>query len=391
MNSKIKDVIESILTFLLGLQQKNKHSAVLLSPPIPETNLGDQALLLGAIEGISKQGYKKVLIINNSYKESVSRAIEQCNLDHINIEIEVDESLATAFFSILCYRERLKLYYKIRKYSYMLMIGADTVDGTYESNSSEVRKKIAPHLSRMGINLSLSSFSLSKNISNVSKESLIAISEHTHFVTRDVYSYERLTQIVDKAELASDLAFQMTPNSEIDIARSEQKNYVGLCLKNTDVENNEEKWIFKLIKLAIENNIVYVHLPHHPQDFEISKTLHQEFIKINKSISIMPFKSFPNCQQIKKLSSGMDLVLTGRMHVGIAAISQSIPIFCKGYLNKFEGLLRHFDLDEQRYMVNLDDFDIKIIKFLNEDNVLSFGSERFVDVKGMSLKNILVC
>ena len=41
----------------------------------------------------------------------------------------------------------------------------------------------------------------------------------------------------------------------------------------------------------------------------------------------------------------MDLILTSRMHLAIAALGSGVPVACMPYLGKFEGLLKHFGFD----------------------------------------------
>lgn len=46
----------------------------------------------------------------------------------------------------------------------------------------------------------------------------------------------------------------------------------------------------------------------------------------------------------KKIVSTVDFLITGRMHLAIAAMSQSVPAFGLAYKDKFEGLMQHFSL-----------------------------------------------
>ena len=40
----------------------------------------------------------------------------------------------------------------------------------------------------------------------------------------------------------------------------------------------------------------------------------------------------------------VDLVLTGRMHLAIAALGMGTPPLCVAYMDKFEGLFHLFDI-----------------------------------------------
>src|SRR5690606_31433485 len=48
----------------------------------------------------------------------------------------------------------------------------------------------------------------------------------------------------------------------------------------------------------------------------------------------------------KRVVSSVDLLITGRMHLAIAAMSQGVPAFGLAYKDKFEGLMQHFSLTD---------------------------------------------
>jgi polysaccharide pyruvyl transferase WcaK-like protein len=49
--------------------------------------------------------------------------------------------------------------------------------------------------------------------------------------------------------------------------------------------------------------------------------------------------------EIKAMVAGLDFVLSGKMHLAIAALGQGVPVACIAYQDKFEGLFQHFELD----------------------------------------------
>lgn len=49
--------------------------------------------------------------------------------------------------------------------------------------------------------------------------------------------------------------------------------------------------------------------------------------------------------ELKALAGEVDLVMTGRMHLAIAALGMATPALCTVYQDKFEGLMEHFGLD----------------------------------------------
>jgi polysaccharide pyruvyl transferase WcaK-like protein len=57
-------------------------------------------------------------------------------------------------------------------------------------------------------------------------------------------------------------------------------------------------------------------------------------------------KDIKDPAELKGFVGGLDGVLTGRMHLAIAAMGQGIPVAGVTYQGKFEGLLRHFEIGE---------------------------------------------
>ena len=51
-----------------------------------------------------------------------------------------------------------------------------------------------------------------------------------------------------------------------------------------------------------------------------------------------------NAWELKHLAGMVDLVLTGRMHLAIAALGMGTPPLCVAYMDKFEGLFHLFNI-----------------------------------------------
>ena len=55
----------------------------------------------------------------------------------------------------------------------------------------------------------------------------------------------------------------------------------------------------------------------------------------------------PSASELKWMAGRLTALLSGRMHLAIAALSQCVPAVCFSYQDKFRGLYQHFDLSER--------------------------------------------
>jgi colanic acid/amylovoran biosynthesis protein len=54
----------------------------------------------------------------------------------------------------------------------------------------------------------------------------------------------------------------------------------------------------------------------------------------------------PSAAELKQLAAKLDGVVTGRMHLAIAALGSGVPVATFAYQDKFEGLLMLFGLPQ---------------------------------------------
>ena len=73
----------------------------------------------------------------------------------------------------------------------------------------------------------------------------------------------------------------------------------------------------------------------------LSEYLERRSLPFISAVSACPDES---C--VKRIVSALDLVVTSRMHLAIAAMSRSVPAVSFAYQGKFEGLYRFFDFEE---------------------------------------------
>jgi polysaccharide pyruvyl transferase WcaK-like protein len=64
--------------------------------------------------------------------------------------------------------------------------------------------------------------------------------------------------------------------------------------------------------------------------------------------------------QVKRLAGKVDFVITGRMHVAIAALGMGTPAICLTFQGKFAGLLEYFSLE--KYLIDPGSFEAGMLR-----------------------------
>lgn len=85
------------------------------------------------------------------------------------------------------------------------------------------------------------------------------------------------------------------------------------------------------------------------------------------------------------------MVVTGRMHVAIASLSQIVPVICYSYGDKFTGLLEHFNLEADKLIVSPKSNIRESMSYCLNNNsfILNNINERLKTVIGLSGKNFI--
>jgi polysaccharide pyruvyl transferase WcaK-like protein len=106
------------------------------------------------------------------------------------------------------------------------------------------------------------------------------------------------------------------------------------------------------VKSSIEEtsshyNLSWLLLPHDNRadagDIIAMKNLYTTLAGEKKD-NIFLVKTPPTAAEIKEIVGEVDGVITGRMHLSIAALGRSKPVMVFSYQGKFSGLLAHFAL-----------------------------------------------
>lgn len=267
-------------------------------------------------------------------------------------------------------------------FSDVYLIGADCLDGAYWRRQSIQIIRFMNLAGQMGLRSRILGFSYNGNKDALIRKELRKAASHCTLCVRDAISKERLEEFIPtdakssrNIQLVADLAFPVDASSfpvpTLDVAMHERlkswKNK-GVTIVAINIcgwhWKNPEVFIARLshhlLKLAeINPQTAYLLLPHDNREGKISDvhtlSLLNDQLKVHHKRVIF-CNSLASGVQAKQLVSHADVLITGRMHLAIAALSQNIPTISLVYQGKFEGLYDHYKFDN-RYYFEPDDLE----------------------------------
>ncbi len=252
------------------------------------------------------------------------------------------------------------------KPSFCVVLGADVMDGYYSPRCSIAFFALADIMQRHGVPTSLLGFSFNSHPNVKVLKNIKHLNADFHFHLRDQISLERFEKSTgEKAILTSDVAFLLQPDtsSKQYAECAEWKCQTGKKLLIVNLHP-------MLIKRATQSQIdQIVDTLHHSlenilksTDWNILLLPHDNRKNVADNICLAPLfeklransdnrvKFIPevlDAAHMKGIVSLGDALVTSRMHLGIAGLSQGIPTMGFSYQDKFKGMIKHFDLDDQ--------------------------------------------
>ncbi len=245
------------------------------------------------------------------------------------------------------------------------ILGADVMDGYYSSACSEQFLAIADSLRKCKIPTLLTGFSFNEHPSPRAIEAFQRVSEDFPFLLRDKISLERFERTTGcKGRLVADIAFLLKADLDTELYRQVQawkhrRNRPLLALNLHPMLRFREGE--EAARLLVEDAARLLTRVLHDNEWDLLLLPHDDRPKVADALSLRPLheklqpefgeriflcETPPNAAQLKGIVSLADALLTSRMHLGIAALSQGIPTAAFGYQGKFQGLFAHFELPE---------------------------------------------
>ena len=327
---------------------------VLILPASTPGNLGDAAMILGLLHLLRSNGEKRFLLIDYSQHESWSDEL----------------GLSSGGVLPASLKDYMAWSFCLSKISHLYINGADVLDGKYSLERTLQRLRFAYFVAHAGIPVTITGFSMRDDPPEEVIYAFKKLPNSVRLCLRDPLSFDRVKKInSDSVKQVADLAFMLQPSlkteyekkiySVLQMQIDRGKIPVGFCLNLHSVKLSHLKvsekidWLMSCMNnvlnriLSVHKNVCPVFIPHDfrgdPNDVRINEALalkcgyeEDDFIIVNEAVSAPAVKMF--CSKLR-------ILITGRMHCGIAALGSGVPVIFFDYQGKVKGLTNFFDLN----------------------------------------------
>lgn len=254
---------------------------------------------------------------------------------------------------------------EMKEFDAAYFVGADVVDGYYSTITSLRMWMIADLLHRSGVLAVIGGCSFNSTATTGVKTFLKhCISKTLDICIRDAASLARFQATSrNPATLVADSAFMLRPTTSeavekadqwIAAQRSEGRIICGLNIHPMLIPDRDPVQIENLVQAAAHaaktlianDNVSIVLIPH---DFRLGGQSDLVLLeRVQKACGetdrVYLTADLTLASEIKFMAEKCDLVVTGRMHLAIAALGSSVPVAVVDYQDKFVGLFKHFTL-----------------------------------------------
>lgn len=355
-----KAVIRTSQTFLgLRLQPLQTYSSALILPPSFPGSLGDETMMKVSIEQMAKAGIQK-----RSYLYTTSKH----EWDFL------DPSLKSVAVSLLFPWKKafnplsiFKLVKAISEHDYFFCVGADVMDGNYAEIGSRLRIALLNVAASYKKHTTLLGFSFNAHPVCSVVSDLQKLPDSVRLCARDPVSSARLRFCLNKeVTMVADTAFLLpsrkpTTSNLVEWIERERKDGRLIVGINPSIHSaiGDEKGAHHIVDMYINTmndceksgqKMSFLLIPHDIRAIDINsdRTMATSILgKISSDmmghVEITPVSYSQS--ELQYVCGMLDFTITGRMHLAIKCLNTGVPIFCIGYQDKFEGLLRMFGIE----------------------------------------------
>ncbi|WP_319380108.1 polysaccharide pyruvyl transferase family protein [Thiomicrorhabdus sp.] len=325
----------------------DSHKSLIIPAAAPG-GLGDDAMVKASISAIHSLNPRKDIsvLVPTNFPDSFS----------FNNEVDYEKKLNA-------WRHPQKEVAMMGQYENVYFLGADILDGALNLPDSVKRIKMAGLFREQGQNSRIIGFSLNKSpLPEVIRE--FNNLKDVPLFLRDPVSYQRAKSLIKgDVVLSADVAFLLEPKlSEVSeivekfTFKEKQRGNITIginvhsMLANFSKEGTMEK-LLKSIANLIETTpgCSFVFIPHDYRDISddrVPLTVIENLLSDRAKKRILNLTKPMRADEIKKVCSYLDGVLTARMHIAIASLGMGVPVLGIVYQGKFEGTFSHFGFEK---------------------------------------------
>lgn len=303
--------------------------------------------------------------------------------------------------------------------AHLLVVGADIMDGYYNPLTTARLLSVADLGSRAGMNVDVLGFSFNAEPERLLRPVFNRCHERLGFNVRDTISLARFQAFCDRpARLVADVAFLLPPSPDavgvqgaIRWARQRRdlgQGVIGINVHPMLIRDRDPLKIAALTsamtgaldRLLAERPLSVMLINHDSRGQDGDDVCLEPVAEVLRSKypdAVLFPRDLPRAAQIKAVVGHVDGVVTGRMHLAIAALGMGTPVAALTYQDKFQGLFRHFDLPEHLLLppdraVSVEEMTVLLRRFCDELPALRASvAAKLPTVKALSQLNIERC
>lgn len=415
-SNPFKHLCVSIFLRVAGTWRKcfaeRKDGTVLLVPPTYPNSLGDEAMMCSVIAKLRERGFQYVNVL------SFDATLPWCEkIPGIDAEF--------AYGGLSTRRRVFEIIRLVRATlgaRYLILLGADVLDGGYGNWHANTKLDLLVILQRAGVKVQVAGFSFKKEPSVGAVSAFRELGPKALYTPRDPGSLDRFVHSTGlPAQLAADLAFLLPKTVESSPARSwikSQREVGGLVLgwninghlrrycADKDLSNYILAHCAILVRLLLlEPKLSIVLIPHDSlssdqtvcdSDPEVGLALYREIpaeFRDRVHLADLP----KDAATVAGICENLHGAVSCRMHLAIACLRAGVPVMCWEYQDKVTGLLAgHFETPEA--VLDLQELDhtesiaARIHDFLATRSAHEATiNEKLPRVKDLTLQNFSIC
>lgn len=355
---------------LYRLRMKERRAApplfghVILAPST-RGNLGDEAMLTASIGEIRQRADCEVTLLTHSDSDDWSDIAS--GIKQVSIE---------GYFSAFRFQRGIFALLRVLSGAKSFSIlGADIMDGAYSRSRSLRRIAMLELAAAVGTSARVLGFSYSDRHNPFTHRYLLTTSEKATLYLRDAKSFLRLKDVAQGNVVATaDTAFLLekanTPSPTalaalqfIDKMNASGNRIIafnanplgssmssGAISASSKVDDLDEL-IGRHLHAILDEcpSCCLVLIPHDPREPHNDRSLLQRaYETLPRKHRERVFCAFDNitARDVKLICSQVDFAVTGRMHMGIAALGVGCPTAFLDFQGKVQGLLEHFGVPD---------------------------------------------